>query len=77
MIKKVVEICDDAGLPCQAALERYMKCGIGVCGQCDCDGRLVCRDGPVFGREELAEMPSFGRVRRTATGEEVAIESAE
>jgi len=32
----------------QASLERYMKCGIGVCGSCALGRYLVCRDGPVF-----------------------------
>ncbi len=35
-------------LPCQLSYEAYMRCGIGVCGSCAVDGRLVCRDGPVF-----------------------------
>lgn len=68
MMSAVVALCRMEGAGCQAALERYMKCGFGVCGQCDCDGQLVCQDGPVFSREELLEMPSFGRVRRDGTG---------
>ena len=69
MMATVVEMCRGAGVPCQASMERYMKCGFGVCGQCECDGRLVCLDGPVFSAEELARMPSFGRVRRLKTGQ--------
>ena len=34
-------------------MERHMKCGVGVCGHCHLDGKLVCIDGPVFNREEL------------------------
>lgn len=31
------------------SLERFMRCGIGVCGSCVLDnGFRVCRDGPVF-----------------------------
>ncbi|MFW6128241.1 MAG: dihydroorotate dehydrogenase electron transfer subunit [Halobacteriota archaeon] len=31
------------------ALERYMRCGLGVCGSCSLeDGLMVCSDGPVF-----------------------------
>ncbi len=73
MLKAVVGLCIGNGLQCQAALERYMKCGIGVCGQCDCDGRLVCADGPVFTGAELAEMPSFGTARRDAAGRRIPI----
>ncbi|KUH34378.1 dihydroorotate dehydrogenase [Thermococcus celericrescens] len=32
----------------QISAERYMKCGIGVCGSCNLGKYLVCRDGPVF-----------------------------
>ncbi|WP_297500988.1 dihydroorotate dehydrogenase electron transfer subunit [Thermococcus sp.] len=32
----------------QVSAERYMKCGIGVCGSCSLGKYLVCRDGPVF-----------------------------
>jgi len=37
----------------QVSMERYMRCGIGVCGSCALGKYLVCRDGPVFGGEEL------------------------
>jgi len=68
MMARIAEQCRAAGVACQASLERYMKCGIGVCGQCDCDGQLVCQDGPTFDLTELAEMPSFGREHRDKTG---------
>ncbi len=71
MMLRLVEICREAGVPGQMSLERYMKCGIGVCGQCDCDGRRVCVEGPTFSLEELAEMPSFGHRRRDKTGRAV------
>ncbi len=74
MMAAVVRMCRKAAVPCQASLERYIKCGFGVCGQCECDGRLVCRDGPVFSGEELAEMPSFGRTRRLASGRKVGLD---
>jgi len=37
-------------------LERHMKCGMGICGHCHLDGRLVCVDGPVFTLEQLKTM---------------------
>ncbi len=73
MMFPVTEICREAGVDCQASLERYMKCGIGVCGQCDCDGRRVCVEGPTFDLRELAGMPSFGRRRRDKTGRAVEL----
>ena len=68
MMFALAGICRAAGIGCQVSMERYMKCGIGVCGQCDCDGQLVCQDGPTFTLEDLARMPSFGAMRRDKTG---------
>jgi NAD(P)H-flavin reductase len=39
------------------ALERYMKCGTGLCGHCYVNARYVCTDGPVFSLAELAASP--------------------
>lgn len=30
------------------SMERNMKCGIGLCGHCQCGASFVCQDGPVF-----------------------------
>ena len=30
------------------SLERNMKCGIGLCGHCQCGPEFICKDGPVF-----------------------------
>jgi dihydroorotate dehydrogenase electron transfer subunit len=61
MMSKVFEICEKSRIECRASLERYMKCAIGVCGQCACGEMLVCRDGPVFGSQALRGMADFGR----------------
>jgi NAD(P)H-flavin reductase len=43
------------------AVERYMKCGTGLCGHCYVNGRYVCTDGPVFSWAELCRLPdAFG-----------------
>jgi dihydroorotate dehydrogenase electron transfer subunit len=73
MMTAVADLCRRGGVTCQVSLERYMKCGIGVCGQCDCDGRRVCVEGPTFDLAELATMPSFGRWKRDATGRRVPV----
>lgn len=48
-----------AGIPCQVSLEKYMACGLGACLSCSCQGigkRIkVCKDGPVFWAQEVAE----------------------
>jgi dihydroorotate dehydrogenase electron transfer subunit len=54
----------------QASLERFMKCGCGICGTCAMDptGQLVCADGPVFTGEQLAKLTNFGKYHRDAVG---------
>jgi NAD(P)H-flavin reductase len=34
-------------------MERYMKCGVGLCGHCHMEAKMVCTDGPVFNKAEL------------------------
>ncbi|NLA37825.1 MAG: dihydroorotate dehydrogenase electron transfer subunit [Methanomicrobiales archaeon] len=53
----------------QFSLNRYMKCGVGLCGSCciDPDGLRVCRDGPVFSGDMLLRS-EFGRYARDASG---------
>ncbi len=72
MMKKVVDLCLREGIPCQASLERRMKCGIGICGACAIDpkGLRVCKDGPVFDAEEL-KGTEFGIYSRDETGARV------
>lgn len=56
-------------IPFQASLERYMKCGVGLCGQCCVgDGIRVCVEGPVFKREKLRMLKEFGVSKRDASG---------
>lgn len=38
------------------AIERQMKCAVGICGRCYVDDRYVCREGPVFTLAELDEI---------------------
>lgn len=38
------------------SLERNMHCGFGRCGHCQYGAKFVCRDGPVFGFSEIANV---------------------
>jgi dihydroorotate dehydrogenase electron transfer subunit len=69
MMRKVAEACWDRDVPFQASLERYMKCGVGLCDACAVGSHLVCRDGPVLDGEILREIPDFGRFRRGPSGQ--------
>lgn len=73
MMRSVFEICEARNVPCQLSLERYMICGFGICGSCACDGRLVCKDGPVFKSAELRTMKEFGKLARIKSGKLVSI----
>ena len=59
MMKAVSAAVLEKGIKCQVSLEKYMGCGLGACLSCSCQGvgkRLkVCKDGPVFWAEEVAE----------------------
>jgi dihydroorotate dehydrogenase electron transfer subunit len=49
------------------SLERYMKCGRGLCGSCEVNGYRTCVDGPVFTYKQLTE-EDFGNYKRTKSG---------
>jgi len=66
MMSGVLSVCKKHGTPCQLSLERYMKCGIGLCGSCTIAGMRVCKEGPVFRGEQL-ENAEFGVFTRDAS----------
>ena len=73
MTFKLMKLCLELNIPMQASLERYMKCGVGICDSCAINGYHVCTDGPVFDIHILAHMRDFGGWKRTASGKRVAI----
>ncbi len=68
MMRTAVRVCEAKRVSIQFSLERFMKCGYGVCGQCACGSRLVCKDGPVFTPRDLPALTDFGKARRDASG---------
>lgn len=52
----------------QFSLERFMKCGIGICDSCSMSGRRVCMDGPVFSEMQLDGLKEFGDLHRDRSG---------
>lgn len=70
MMQAVGEIARGAGVECYLSMEKYMKCGIGVCGQCAIDdtGVLVCKDGPVMNYADVKDLPEFGKYHRDGVG---------
>ena len=71
MMKGVVGLATENSIPVQASLERYMKCGIGICGSCCLDSSLVCQDGTVFDGRQLSKILDFGISYRDKDGQKI------
>jgi NAD(P)H-flavin reductase len=48
-----------AGHDVWLSMERNMKCAVGLCGRCQYGPHFICKDGPVFRRDQLAGL--FGK----------------
>ena len=70
MMVTVAKLAQDYNTPSQVSLERFMKCGFGICGQCCIDGTglRVCKDGPVFSGEIALKHQEFGKYKRDSAG---------
>jgi len=70
MLVSLVKLVEHYRVPLQLSLERYMKCGVGLCGHCviDGEGTRVCLEGPVFNASQLRKT-DFGKSDRDATGQ--------
>lgn len=70
MMKGIFDIMEAHHIPTQFSMERYMKCAMGLCGQCcvDNEGWRVCVEGPVFWSHELKMITEFGKYHRDASG---------
>jgi dihydroorotate dehydrogenase electron transfer subunit len=63
---------ETAKAECQLLVERYFKCGIGLCGSCALGTFTVCKDGPVFFWRELKQT-EFGLFKRDGCGRRESI----
>ncbi|PIY97346.1 MAG: dihydroorotate dehydrogenase electron transfer subunit [Candidatus Kerfeldbacteria bacterium CG_4_10_14_0_8_um_filter_42_10] len=70
MEKAVFDLCEEAKVNAQVSVERYMKCGIGVCGACSVDGTgaPTCQKGPVIESATLRKITEFGKYHRGGSG---------
>lgn len=70
MMKRVSDICFQRKVDCQVSLERYMKCGFGVCGNCcvDDSGITVCTEGPAMDHLKARKTKEFGVYHRDSVG---------
>lgn len=53
LLRQVQGMCRAAGVQAYLAVEERMACGFGPCLGCSLGGLRVCREGPVFGGEEV------------------------
>lgn len=56
MMHFVLRELEHAAVPAEQiwlSMERNMKCAVGLCGRCQLGPHFVCKDGPVFRRDQL------------------------
>ncbi len=70
MMKGVVELANKHNISVQISMERWMKCALGVCGQCcvDDSGWRICKEGPVFWADDLNNIKEFAKYKRDSSG---------
>ena len=70
MMNPIFNILKENKIPGQYDIGRYMKCAIGICGQCCVDntGWRVCKDGPIFSQSQIEQITEFGKYQRKASG---------
>ena len=68
MLAKAARMAEEFGIESQCSVERYMKCGLGLCGACALGGARVCVEGPVFTGKALLAIPDFGKRKLAPSG---------
>ena len=71
MMKKALDICNRYNVECEASLERYMKCGFGICGNCMVDDQIICVEGTIYSSKQLNTFKDFGNFARLKSGRKV------
>lgn len=75
MMISVFKEAETRRIPIQASLERYVKCAVGLCGSCAIGPYRVCKDGPVFGSEQLRQIvDEFGKRRMDPSGRYIGVD---
>lgn len=70
MMLKAGQMSEAKNVDSQISVERYMKCGFGICGNCCVDGLGVptCINGPVMPWEQVKQIEDFGKYHRDSLG---------
>jgi dihydroorotate dehydrogenase electron transfer subunit len=74
MMAKIFYETEKRGIEIQASLERYVKCAVGLCGNCAVGPYRICKDGPIFNTEMLKEIrEEFGVSHMDASGIKIRV----
>lgn len=68
MMVKFARMAGERRLPVTCAVERHMKCALGMCDACALGPFHVCVDGPLFPAERLLATEDFGTFHRDPSG---------
>jgi dihydroorotate dehydrogenase electron transfer subunit len=69
MMTKIFYEAEKQEIEVQASLERYIKCAVGLCGNCAIGYYRVCTDGPIFNTKMLNNVRNeFGISLMDASG---------
>ena len=70
MMKSVSDIAWGKKIEAQISVERYMKCGFGICGNCCVDdlGITTCQNGTVMDNRTVRQIKEFGVYHRDSVG---------
>lgn len=73
MMKAVSDIAWKKKIPAQISVERYMKCGFGICGNCCVDdlGITSCQNGTVMDNALVRKIKEFGVYHRDSVGRKI------
>jgi dihydroorotate dehydrogenase electron transfer subunit len=68
MMYQIALLGEKKSIPTQISIERYYKCGFGLCGHCSVNGWLSCKDGPVIFGSDALKLKDFGFYYKDKTG---------
>lgn len=70
MMKGVSDTAWSKKIEAQISVERYMKCGFGICGNCCVDdlGITTCQNGTVMPNAQARKIKEFGVYHRDSVG---------
>ena len=74
-VDEIKDLIEEHNIECIASLERFMRCGIGICGSCVIDKYVVCKDGPVFNSEQLRQLKELGKFAKDPSGTKVNLDT--